>query len=130
MSRLFRNIIHMSTIHKAQIECPGTEVRVRVQDLSNVHQVLTVESGHPIYRPMSIYRQQEQAILLADESGGPDAPEQITHVRPEKLQAVVKDLIVKHYEKRVSAISEIFSINWYGQEMTVIEISFGQASAP
>jgi hypothetical protein len=128
MSRLFKNIIRMSSIHDMLDRCPGVEVRVRVEDLNNIHEVMSLESGYPIYRPQSVYKQQEQVIMLADESTGFDNVDQLYHVRTDLLQSVMKDLILKHYQKRVSAVSEIFVIDWYFQRMTVVEISFGRGS--
>jgi hypothetical protein len=128
MSRLFKNIIRMGVVHASLDRYPGVEVRVRVEDLTNVHEVMSLESGYPIYRPQSVYKQQEQQIFLADESQGFESTDQLYSVRSDLLQSVACDLILKHHQKRNASVSEIFIIDWYFQRMTVIEISFGRGS--
>lgn len=126
MTNLFRSTLRMGVLHKAMLACPGVEIRVRVDDLTNVHEILTLESGHPIYRPQNIFHAQDTKYILADESNDDQLIRQIKML---DVQAVMKSMVIKHYEKRIKSISEFFIIDWPYNMATVIEIGYTKVSA-
>ena len=126
MTNVFRSVLRMSAVQKALWENPGVECRVRVDDLTGVHEILTLESGHPIRRPRGVYAAQTTQFFLADESGDDQA---MASVRAPDVQKAVKSLVSKHHENRIRSVSELYIIDWYMNRATVVEVTYARASA-
>lgn len=126
MSKVFRSVIRMSVLHDALAECPGVEIRIRHESLKGIHELLSLESGHPIYRPSSITAQQATKNYKADESNDDSA---FDYVAPQILQQACVNLIHAHYQNKCKSISEVFILNWCEDWLVVIEISYGRLSA-
>jgi hypothetical protein len=122
--RLFRNNLRMCVVFKYLFEHNGVEFRVRVDDLTNKHEILSIESGSPIYRPASIWAQQIAKLYCADEAA--DEPS-LSEIKWEVVQQKVLDLILRHYKKDIKEVSEIIVVEWGLNRATVIEICCGRS---